>query len=75
MVQYLVTNDIFDDISALIDSAKILWSCTYQKFSMLIEKLNKLKALLANPITLKNYFENNDGLKELGGQEYLVKDY
>ena len=29
--------------------------------------------MLANPITLKNYFENNEGLKELGGQEYLIK--
>jgi len=28
---------------------------------------------LANPITLKNHFENNEGLKELGGQEYLIK--
>ena len=28
---------------------------------------------MANPITLKNYFENNEGLKELGGQEYLIK--
>ena len=31
------------------------------------------KGLLANPITLKNHFENNEGLKELGGQEYLIK--
>jgi len=30
------------------------------------------KGLLANPITLKNYFENNEGLNELGGQEYLI---
>ena len=31
------------------------------------------KGLLANPITLKNHFENDEGLKELGGQEYLIK--
>ena len=31
------------------------------------------KGLLANPITLKSHFENNEGLKELGGQEYLIK--
>ena len=40
-----------------------------------IETIENLiaKGLLANPITLKNYFENNEGLKELGGQEYLIK--
>jgi len=67
----LVTNDIFDDVSVLIDSAKF-----YDPVHILIfEAIEKLisKGLLANPITLKNYFENNDGLKELGGQEYLVK--
>jgi replicative DNA helicase len=67
----LVTNDIFDDISVLIDSAKF-----YDPVHILIfDAIEKLisKGLLANPITLKNYFENNDGLKELGGQEYLVK--
>ena len=67
----LVTNDIFDDISVLIDSAKF-----YDPVHILIfDAIEKLisKGLLANPITLKNYFENNEGLKELGGQEYLIK--
>jgi replicative DNA helicase len=40
----------------------------YETIEILISK-----GLLANPITLKNYFENNEGLKELGGQEYLTK--
>ncbi len=67
----LISNDIFDDISILVDSTKF-----YDPVHVLIfEAIEKLiaKGLLANPITLKNYFENNDGLKELGGQEYLVK--
>ena len=38
----------------------------------IVEKLIN-KGFLANPITLKNHFENNEGLKELGGQEYLIK--
>ena len=29
--------------------------------------------MLANPITLKNHFENDEGLIELGGPDYLVK--
>ena len=37
-----------------------------------IENLNT-KGMIANPITLKNYFEKNQGLDEVGGVEYLVK--
>jgi len=29
--------------------------------------------MIANPITLKNYFENNNNLNEIGGIDYLVK--
>ena len=29
--------------------------------------------MVANPITLKNYFEKNQGLDDVGGVEYLVK--
>ena len=29
--------------------------------------------MIANPITLKNYFEKNQGLDDVGGVEYLVK--
>ena len=31
------------------------------------------KGLLANPITLKNFFSNEEELNEIGGSEYLVK--
>ena len=29
--------------------------------------------MIANPITLKNYFEKDNMLTEVGGTEYLVK--
>ena len=29
--------------------------------------------MIANPITLKNSFENDEALTEIGGTEYLVK--
>ena len=67
----LVSNDLFDDIASSIDSSKF-FDPIHVKIFETIEMLIA-KGLLANPITLKNYFENNDGLKELGGQEYLVK--
>jgi len=67
----LVSNEIYDEISPIIDSQKF-FDPIHLKIYETIEKLIS-KGLLANPITLKNHFENNEGLKELGGQEYLIK--
>jgi len=67
----LVSNEIYDEISPIIDSQKF-FDPIHVKIYETIEKLIN-KGLLANPITLKNYFESNEGLKELGGQEYLIK--
>jgi len=67
----LVLNEIYDEINSIIDSQKF-FDPIHAKIFNVIENLIA-KGLLANPITLKNYFENNDGLKQLGGQEYLIK--
>ena len=67
----LVSNDIYDEVSPLVDSKKF-FDPIHSKIYETIENLIA-KGLLANPITLKNYFENNEGMKELGGPEYLVK--
>ena len=67
----LVSNEIYDEVSLLIDANKF-FDPIHIKIFTTIEKLIS-KGLLANPITLKNYFENDEGLKELGGQEYLIK--
>ena len=67
----LVSNDIYDEISTLVDTKKF-FDPIHAKIFSAIETLIS-KGLLANPITLKNYFENDQGLKELGGQEYLIK--
>jgi len=67
----LVSNDIYDEISPILDAQKF-FDPIHVKLYETIENLIS-KGLLANPITLKNYFENNEGLKELGGQEYLIK--
>ena len=67
----LVTNDIYDEVALIIDSQKF-FDPIHVKIFDTIEKLIA-KGLLANPITLKNYFEYNEGLKELGGHEYLIK--
>ena len=67
----LVSNDIYDEISPIIDAQKF-FDPIHIKIFEIIENLIS-KGLLANPITLKNHFDNNEGLKELGGQEYLIK--
>jgi len=67
----LVSNDIYDEVSSIVDAQKF-FDPIHAKIFSTIEMLIS-KGLLANPITLKNYFENNEGLKELGGQEYLIQ--
>ena len=67
----LVSNDIFDEITPIIDAQKFFDPIHVKIFEVIEDLINK--GLLANPITLKNHFENNEGLKELGGQEYLIK--
>ena len=65
----LVTNEIFDDINTIISNANF-YDPMHQKIFGAIENLI-FKGMLANPITLKNYFE--DEKDELNVPEYLVK--
>ena len=54
----LVSNDIFDEITPILDSQKIFDPIHAKIFSTIENLINK--GLLANPITLKNHFENNE---------------
>ena len=65
----LVTNEIFDEISVIISSINF-YDPMHQKIYEAIESLI-YKGMLANPITLKNYFENEKD--DLNVPEYLVK--
>ena len=67
----LVNNDIIDEISSIVSSHKF-FDPGHRKIYETIESLNN-KGMIANPITLKNYFETNSGLAEVGGVDYLVK--
>ena len=67
----LVNNDIIDEISTLINS-NIFYDPAHIKIYEVIENLNN-KGMIANPITLKNFFEKDNMLGEVGGTEYLVK--
>ena len=64
-----VSNDIYDEITLIINAQKFfdpIHAKIFDTIEMLISK-----GLLANPITLKNYFENEKD--ELNVPNYLVK--
>ncbi len=67
----LVNNDIIDEVSNIV-SANIFFDPAHIKIYQVIENLNN-KGMIANPITLKNFFEKDNMLNEVGGTEYLVK--
>ena len=67
----LVNNDIIDEISNIVNSGKF-FDPVHRKIYEVVENLNN-KGMIANPITLKNYFESDTGLSEVGGVDYLVK--
>ena len=67
----LINNDIIDEVSGIINSG-IFYDPAHIKIYEVIETLNN-KGMIANPITLKNYFEKDNMLNEVGGTEYLVK--
>jgi len=65
----LVSNDIFDEINTIISSINF-YDPMHQTIFEAIESLI-YKGVLANPITLKNYFK--DEKDEINVPEYLVK--
>ena len=65
----LLQNEIFDDISTIVSSQNF-YDPMHQKIFSAIEKLI-FSGMLANPITLKNYFENEKD--DINVPDYLVK--
>ena len=65
----LISNELFDDVTNII-TAKNFYDPMHAKIYSAIEKLI-YSGMLANPITLKNHFENDQD--KLNIPEYLVK--
>ena len=65
----LVSNEILDDVSPILESINF-FDPMNQKIFAAIEKLI-FSGMLANPITLKNFFENEKD--DLNIPEYLIK--
>ncbi|MCI5054204.1 MAG: replicative DNA helicase [Pelagibacteraceae bacterium] len=67
----LENNELFDEITDEIDEGHF-YDTIHQKIYKIISNLIS-KGLLANPVTIKNFFNNNEELTEIGGVEYLLK--
>ncbi len=65
----LIANELFDEINMIVTS-KNFYDPMHQKIYAAIEKLI-YSGMLANPITLKNYFDNEKD--SINIPEYLVK--
>ena len=65
----LIQNNIFDEVNTVVSNVNF-YDPMHQKIFSAIENLI-YKGMLANPITLKNYFENEQD--DLNVPEYLVK--
>ncbi len=65
----LVSNEIFDEINTIISSSNF-YDPMHQKIFGAVENLI-YKGMLANPITLKNFFEDDED--DLNVPEYLVR--
>jgi len=66
----LISNEIYDEIPDINEES--FFNPVNKKIYKIINDLMS-KGLLANPITLKNFFSNEDELSDIGGSEYLVK--
>ena len=67
----LANNEIFDEITDQLDK-DYFFDPTHQKIFKIISNLIS-KGLLANPVTIKNFFNSKEELIEIGGIDYLIK--
>jgi len=67
----LVNNDVYDKISQIIYSKHFFDPVHQRIYEVAAEKITRNS--LASPVTLKTYFQDDVGLKELGGVSYLAK--
>jgi replicative DNA helicase len=67
----LIDNEMFDEISDNL-SINHFYDQVHQKIYKTISNLIS-KGLLANPVTIKNFFNNAEELNQIGGVDYLLK--
>ncbi len=67
----LTNNDVFDRVASIISADHFYDPVHRRIYETAASRIHK--NLLVSPVTLKPYFEDDDGLKELGGPAYLVR--
>ena len=67
----LTNNDVYDRIASVVQAAHFYDPVHQRIFERAAARI--LKNALASPVTLKPFFEEDAGLKELGGPAYLVR--
>ncbi len=67
----LTNNDIYDRVASIITAAHFYDPVHARIFEVAASRISK--NALASPVTLKAFFEEDEGLKELGGTAYLAR--
>jgi replicative DNA helicase len=67
----LTNNDVYDRISSLVKPEHFFDPVHQRIFEIASARIQK--NALASPVTLKAFFDEDSGLKELGGPAYLVR--
>ena len=67
----LTNNDVYDRIASLVKPEHFFDPVHQRIFQRAAARIQK--NALVSPVTLKIYFEEDEGLKELGGPAYLVR--
>ncbi|MEY4981882.1 MAG: hypothetical protein RIR62_148 [Pseudomonadota bacterium] len=67
----LTNNDVYDRITSLVKAEHFFDPVHQRIFERAAARIQK--NALASPVTLKPFFEDDDGLRELGGPAYLVR--
>ena len=67
----LTNNEIYDRVSQIIKDAHFFDPVHAKIFAIAEARIKSNK--LASPVTMASFMENDEGLKELGGSEYLAR--
>ena len=67
----LTNNDVYDRIASLVKAEHFFDPVHRRIFEKTAARIQK--NALASPVTLKPFFEDDEGLRELGGPAYLVR--
>jgi len=67
----LVNNDVYDKIASIVKDIHFFDPVHARIFETVANRIQK--NALASPVTIKAFFEDDDGLNELGGPSYLAR--